>query len=439
MPDCRKCKNAIRGETGLICAGVCKKQYHTATKCSGIDNYSAGIIDTNPMVVFMCEDCVQYIHNVDFTITNIYDIMQKKFKEYGDKFDDSLKHHEDEMKSLLKAVEDRFKARVKVLSSAEKTYGDCVEKMQSLCKSADGVVENIKQGEQIMKEGGKIVQEQINQNKCIQAEMKQLSAVINTGNIKAASYSETLKTAQVPLIVRPKTPQSRSQTSEDLKKKVDPRNLNFSRVQIRHNGDLIISAGNEKDREKIRAEVEKNIGENYEIKTPAAMLPRLLVSGMSENMEDANLSSAIQKQNNEFNISSIKIIRQYQVKRGERSYYNAIIEVNIEAFSKILSCGKLNIGWERCRTYDGTRVLCCFKCKGFNHKAENCEEKEVCVKCLGEHRTGSCSLAPVNKCINCIRANEKFNLSLDCNHSSLDTTCPGYQKMLMAKKKKIGY
>ena len=77
MPDCAKCKSAIRGETGIICSGVCGKSFHTATKCSGLDQYSVGVIGTNPMVIFMCGDCLQYVHNVDMAIRDICEVVKK--------------------------------------------------------------------------------------------------------------------------------------------------------------------------------------------------------------------------------------------------------------------------------------------------------------------------------------------------------------------------
>ena len=100
MPDCTKCKSAIRGEMGMICAGVCEKCFHTSTKCSGLDQYSEGIIDTNSMVILMCEDCRQYIENVDLSIRDISKVVQctnSSVKEYRSEFDASLKRHEEEI------------------------------------------------------------------------------------------------------------------------------------------------------------------------------------------------------------------------------------------------------------------------------------------------------------------------------------------------------
>lgn len=325
--------------------------------------------------------------------------------------------------------------------------------MESLCQSAVDVVDKIKQSEIVLKDSKQISEKNISiqmENQNIQGEIKKLAAAISgsTSTANKVTFSEIVKTPhrvvpsikkQVPLIVRPKVKQSREQTREDLNKNIDPTNFNFSSVQFRHNGDIFISAECEDDRDKIRLEMEKQIGTNYEIKAPDVLLPRLLLSGLSEKLDDVNLSAAIQKQNPMFSLKTIKVVRQYQVKRGNRTYFNAIVEVDTEAFPKIISWGKLNVGWERCRVFDGTSVLRCFKCKGFNHRSDNCTEKEVCARCHGEHRTDSCSLPLLNKCINCIYSNKKFNLSLNVDHCILDKSCPEFQRNLAGKKKKIGY
>lgn len=97
MPDCFKCKNSIRGESGVRCAGVCGKIYHNAVKCSGLDQYTSDILDTNEMIKFMCGDCILYIHNVDMVLKEMQEVVKKNrnyLKEYRIEFDESLNKNE---------------------------------------------------------------------------------------------------------------------------------------------------------------------------------------------------------------------------------------------------------------------------------------------------------------------------------------------------------
>lgn len=99
---------------------------------------------------------------------------------------------------------------------------------------------------------------------------------------------------------------------------------------------------------------------------------------------------------------------------------------------------KLNVGWERCRIFDGTDIIQCYKCLGFNHKSIDCKNEETCYKCHGNHKSGECSKEVILKCVNCIRINKKLNLGLDENHVTSNKECPVYKNKLNAKRRRIG-
>lgn len=68
----------------------------------------------------MCDDCIQYIHNVDFVLKEIQDGVNKNKRnlaEYKTEFEVSLKQNETEIKKLLEAIENRYEERLKKLIS----------------------------------------------------------------------------------------------------------------------------------------------------------------------------------------------------------------------------------------------------------------------------------------------------------------------------------
>ena len=84
----------IRGESAIKCEGVCGKIYHSAIKCFDVDQYSIGILNKRNFIRFMCEDYLQYIHNIDKVLGSIQDgVMTNKqqLKDYKHKFEASLK------------------------------------------------------------------------------------------------------------------------------------------------------------------------------------------------------------------------------------------------------------------------------------------------------------------------------------------------------------
>ena len=98
---------------------------------------------------------------------------------------------------------------------------------------------------------------------------------------------------------------------------------------------------------------------------------------------------------------------------------------------------RVNIGWERCRVYDGTVITQCYKCLGYNHRAAECRNKKVCFKCQRNHKSRDCSKESMNKCFNCIRKHRRLNLGLDENHDR-DRDCSVYLSKLGLKKRRIG-
>lgn len=123
---------------------------------------------------------------------------------------------------------------------------------------------------------------------------------------------------------------------------------------------------------------------------------------------------------------------------NNRIIYSAKIKIDNDSYIKVMNAQKVNIGWEKCRIFDGTDIIQCFKCYGYNHKSTECKNQETCFKCHGNHKSFECQKEVINKCINCVRMNNRLNLGLDENHSTIYRECPVYQNKLNAKKRRIG-
>ena len=73
----------------------------------------------------------------------------------------------------------------------------------------------------------------------------------------------------------------------------------------------------------------------------------------------------------------------------------------------MISIEKLNVGWERCKVYDDINIYyAALNVNNIGHKAINCKNDDVCIKCLKNHRTVDCSSEAINKCGNCIKTDE---------------------------------
>ena len=93
MTVCSACKSAITGETVIRCQGVCEKIYRSTKKCSGIDQYSVGILEANNFVGFIYEECIR---NVDLLLGEIQHgvrVSKKNLKAYKKEFELSLRQN----------------------------------------------------------------------------------------------------------------------------------------------------------------------------------------------------------------------------------------------------------------------------------------------------------------------------------------------------------
>lgn len=127
------------------------------------------------------------------------------------------------------------------------------------------------------------------------------------------------------------------------------------------------------------------------------------------------------------------------IANGKKTNYTAIVEVDPTSFEKIMKEGSIKLNWgTRCWVYEYIRVVRCFKCHGYSHKAANCTNKRVCGKCTGEHDARECK-EESHQCINCVTINNKLNLALDVNHSTYDVNCEVYRQKISQVKGRINY
>lgn len=437
MAECSKCRSAIRGESGIRCNGVCDKVYHFTKKCAGIDQYSAKIIDEDNFVRFICDDCLQYIHNVDLVLKEIQDGVDKNkitLKEYKDEFESSLKQNEIEIKELLEAIEKRYDERFKKIDNIQKL---CEKNVQEVNK----IYGNVNEIENKNKDMFNTI-EKNNISMC-----NEIKKIVKETNVKPKmSYAQTVANKlvmpdlakNIPLIIKPKEKQSIEKTKSDLNEKVDPINFKITNVENRRNGTVVIQSIDNEEREKIKEAIQKEISENYEIKVPKQTEMQLIITDMNFKLQENDLLEKLRKQNEILKDSEIEVIKIFETKRYNRTVFNAKIKIDNDSYPKVLSGQRINVGWDRCRVFDGTSVTQCFKCQGYNHKSSECRNEDICYKCHGNHKSKDCKNEVVSKCVNCIKENKRLNLGLDENHCTNNRECPVYQNKLSLKMKRIG-
>lgn len=438
MAECHQCRTIIRGETGLMCEGTCKKVFHCTKKCSGLDQYSRGILESIGLIRYICDDCIHYMHNIDKALVDIQKNMEKNcnnLTEYKGEFEAALKQNENAMKNLLEAIENKYDERIKKLDEAQKV---CQINVNEIKKIYGKINDQQDKNQEICNTIEK-------QTKTLQEEIKK--TVIDTSvKTNKMSFSEIVKgksmlpdeSKQNPIIIKPKEKQTVNKTKEDLNKKVNPSNFKIVNIEQRRNGSIVIQSENNEEREKIKEVLQNEMSGSYEIKVPHQKEMKIKLTGMTFKFTEDEIIEKLKRQNEILSESEIEIIKLFEYKRNGQIIYNGILKIDKDSYIKVMDAQKLNIGWEKCRVFEGTDIIQCYKCMGYNHKSKECKFEEVCYKCHGNHKSKECTNSILNKCINCVRVNKRLNLGLEENHTSTNRECPVYQNKLNAKRRRSG-
>lgn len=119
----------------------------------------------------------------------------------------------------------------------------------------------------------------------------------------------------------------------------------------------------------------------------------------------------------------------------------AIVEVDACTFERLITKGKVNVGWDRCKVFEAISVLRCFKCWSYGHKFDECKESLCCPRCADSHEVKDCK-AEFETCTNCVKHNQKkpdTAKHVDVCHSAWSYECAVYKDKENKAKRFIAY
>jgi hypothetical protein len=190
-------------------------------------------------------------------------------------------------------------------------------------------------------------------------------------------------------------------TEKMIKQEIDPMLTPVCGMKTVSNGGVILRCQNKNELNNCKEQIEKELGQNYNVVVPKSKRPVLKIVGLTEMLSEDELIEKIVAQNAFFRLdSNIEVV---ELKKKERKMFVAV-RCDAEAYRELMKREKINIGWDRCRVYEQIQILRCFKCAGFNHKAYDCQNETACAKCAGSHELTQCD-SNIEKCVNCMRVN----------------------------------
>lgn len=242
------------------------------------------------------------------------------------------------------------------------------------------------------------------------------------------------------IVIKPKQGTEAGSTREELKKKVNPKNLNVSRVIQGKDGAVMVVLKDEGSSKQLKESVKKAMGDKFDVSVRESIKPTIKIVGMNEEYEEEELQETLVSQNDVFQgLKHFKLRKFLSNPRREYAQYSAIVELDAATFFKVMELEKLNVGWDRCRVFDGVDVLRCFKCCGFNHKGADCKvESEICPICSENHRVKECK-ATQEKCINCEKCRVEQKLDIAVDHAAWSVDCPVYLRFKKRREKQVDF
>ena len=157
----------------------------------------------------MCDDCMQYIQNIDLVLRDMQDCVSKNkcnLENYKSEFKFSLEESEKELKNLLEAIELRYIERLVKIDKAQKL----LEKNLSEVKNIQCAVNEIESKNKVL------INEVKESNEKISSELINVVKNQKQSSTTKPSFAEALRNNsqppviinKKPLIVKPKEKQS---------------------------------------------------------------------------------------------------------------------------------------------------------------------------------------------------------------------------------------
>lgn len=254
-------------------------------------------------------------------------------------------------------------------------------------------------------------------------------------DITKTYFSEEKKINYPEITIKPKQTQSSKRTREDIEKNIKPTELKvgIKKLKTAKNGTVVVACQSKEENETFKNALEQKLKNSYVVEFSKMRKPKIKITNISRNYNKEELEESIIQQN----IINGTVTVTY-IKKNRNGQLTAFCECSPRAYRDIINLKKINIGWERFPVYEDIGVPRCFKCQGFFHKMNTCQNKLVCPICSGEHEEKQCSKKDIC-CINCLQANEKFKTTHATEHHSHSQECPTLKYHLNQVKNKTDY
>lgn len=258
-------------------------------------------------------------------------------------------------------------------------------------------------------------------------------------SLSKPSFSNVVKNAvRAAVVIKPKNKQHSKVTMQQIENTVEKTQLKVCGTKNIRDGGVVLCCSNKNETMKVKEMVREKLGEDYEVTLPAIKNPRIRITNIDPNIPDNDIISELKLNNEIIRSADMKLITVIPKRIRGTAFNDVVVEVDAEAYKVLLDVGVLYLPWRECRVFEHIYLKRCFKCCGFSHTSNECQNEQSCSKCAGKHKHSLCR-SKKTCCINCKQTNERLNIQLDTNHHAWSRSCEVLQRRLQRMREKIEY
>lgn len=347
-----------------------------------------------------------------------------------------------ELNGRVNTLSNQFKENKKMILTLSTCVSNLVEgnnvikqQISSITNTTSEILSSIKQ----MKSALKISDGFQHNNQQAPSISTPINANTTTSYAAIAKQNVKNKVPKHAVVIKPNNEaQECKATFKHIRENISPTNKEISSVRHTTKGTVVIHCNSKEAVNALEKDAIAKLGTNYKISVPEKKMPKIRAFGISEKLSEHHICAKLRQQNSDiFDLNShIEIHSVFGVSNSSRFGFK--MSCDPETYSKVLNASTLRVGWDYCRVTESIDFIRCYNCSSYHHVKAECKSKTVCPKCAEDHSLKDCS-STVEKCINCIRHNERLKLGLDIHHTALSKSCPVYMHLLERQRSRIEY
>ena len=185
-------------------------------------------------------------------------------------------------------------------------------------------------------------------------------------------------------------------------------------VKETKNGSVILKCKG-RENELMKSEYEQVLGGDFKVETSQFKKPRIKIVGVEDVYDEKIAGQAIIKQSFEdYEGNSLTVLHIKNIKNKNTS--TIFVELDPCLFHELMLKKTVYLGWQKCRIYEDININRCIKCNAYGHSVKKCLNAVKCCYSAGERDSKCCKNNDMKQCVNCLKANKKYNAKANTKH-----------------------